>query len=121
MVRGRVTYVKDWNRLVVFFLFRRNYDVKDIPIHSKFYTELLQWWSEFQTEFDAGKDWQNIIWNNKDIRINNKSVFYENFFESDIIYVNDLWFELNNVDSFNVILNIINKTNFLVWAGLCPT
>ena len=59
-----------------------------------------------------------IIWNNKDIRINNKSVFYKNFFESDIIYVNDLLFELNNVDSYNVISNIINKTNFLVWAGL---
>ena len=101
-----------------FFLFRCNYDVKDIPIHSKFYTELLQWWSEFRTEFDAGKDWQNIIWNNKDIRIDNKSVFYKNVFESDIIYVNDLLFELNNVDSYNIILNIINKTNFLVWAGL---
>ena len=59
-----------------FFLFRCNYDAKDIPIHSKCYSELLQWWSEFRTEFDAGKDWQNIIWNNKDIRINNKSVFY---------------------------------------------
>ena len=92
---------------MVFFLFRCNYDVKDIPIHSKFYSELLQWWSEFRTEFDAGKDWQNIIWNNKDIRI-----------KSDVIYVNDLLFELNNVDSYNVILNIINKTNFLVWAGL---
>ena len=47
-----------------------------------------------------------------------KSVFYKNFFESGIIYVNDLLFELNNVDSYNVILNIINKTNSLVWAGL---
>ena len=69
-------------------------------------------------KYQSGKDWQNLIWNNKDIRINNKSVFYKNFFESDIIYVNDLLFELNNVDSYNVILNIINKTNFLVWAGL---
>ena len=101
-----------------FFLFRCNYDVKDIPIRSQFYTELLQWWSEFRIEFAAEKDWQNIIWNNKDIRINNKSVFYKNFFESGIIYVNDLLFELNNIDSYNVILNIINKTNFLVWAGL---
>ena len=101
-----------------FFLFRNNYDVKGIPIHSKFYIELLQCWSEFRTEFHTGKDWQNIIWNNKDIRINNKSVFYNNFFESDIIYVNDLLFELNNIDSYNVILNIMNKTNFLVWAGL---
>ena len=103
---------------MVFFLFRCNYDVKDIPIRSQFYTELLQWWSEFRIEFAAEKDWQNIIWNNKDIRINNKSVFYKNFFESGIIYVNDLLFELNNIDSYNVILNIINKTNFLVWAGL---
>ena len=64
------------------------------------------------------KTGQNIIWNNKDIRINNKSVFYKNFFEADIIYVNDLLFELNDIDSYNVILNIITKTNFLVWAGL---
>ena len=101
-----------------FFLFRCNYDVKDVPIRSQFYSKLLQWWSEFRIEFDAEKDWQNIIWNNKDIRINNKSVFYKNFFESGIIYVNDLLFELNNIDSYNVISNIINKTNFLVWAGL---
>ena len=38
-----------------FFLFRCNYDVKDIPIRSQFYTELLQWWSEFRIEFDAAK------------------------------------------------------------------
>ena len=103
-----------------FFLFRCNYDVKDIPIRSQFYynTELRQWWSEFRIEFDKEKDWQNIIWNNKDIRINNKYVFYKIFFESGIIYVNDLLFELNNIDSYNVISNIINKTNFLVWAGL---
>ena len=77
-----------------FFLFRSNYDVKDIPIRSQFYTELLQWWSEFRIEFAAEKDWQNILWNNKDIRINNKSVFYKIFFQSGIIYVNDLLFEL---------------------------
>ena len=106
------------NQSGAFFLFRCNYDVKDISICSQFYTELLQWWSEFRFEFAAEKDWQNIIWNNKDIRINNKSVFYKNFFESGIIYVNDLLFELNNIDSYHVILNIINKANFLVWAGL---
>ena len=48
----------------VFFLFLCNYDVKDIPIRSKFYTELLQWWSEFRFEFDGEKKWQNVIWNN---------------------------------------------------------
>ena len=78
------------------FSFHCNYDVKDMPIRSQFYTELLQWWSEFPIEFDAGKDWQNIIWNNKDIHINSKSIFYKNFFESSIIHVNDRLFELNN-------------------------
>jgi len=101
-----------------FFLFHCNYDVKDIPIRSQFYTELLQWWSEFRFEFDGEKKWQNVIWNNKDIPINNKSIFYKNFFESGIIYLKDLLLKLNNIDSYNVILNIINKTNFLVWAGL---
>ena len=70
------------------FLFQCNYDVKHIPIPSRFYTELLQWWSEFQSEFDAGKDWQNKIWNNKDICINNKSVFYKNFFRIGLYTVN---------------------------------
>ena len=102
----------------VFFLFHCNYYVKDIPIRSQFYTELLQWWSEFRFEFDGEKKWQNIIWNSKDIRINNKSIFYKNFFESGIIYVKDLLLKFNNIDSYNIILNIINKTNFLVWAGL---
>ena len=103
---------------MLIFLFHCNYDVKDIPIRSQFYTELLQWWSEFRFEFDGEKKWQNVIWNNKDIPINNKSIFYKNFFESGIIYVKDLLLKLNNIDSYNVILNIINKTNFLVWAGL---
>ena len=90
------------------FLFRCNYDVKDIPaIRSQFYTELLQWWSEFRIEFDAETNWQNIIWNNRDIRINNKPVFYKNFFESGFVYVNDLLFELNNTDSYNVILKCL--------------
>ena len=70
-----------------FFLFHCNNDVKDIPIRSQFYIELLQWWAEFRFEFDGEKKWQNIIWNNKDIRINNKSIFYKKFFESGIIYI----------------------------------
>ena len=39
-----------------FLLFHCNYDVKDIPIRSQFYIELLQWWAEFRFEFDRGKN-----------------------------------------------------------------
>ena len=44
-------------------------------------------------------------------------VFYKNFFESGIIYVNDLLFHLNNTDSFNIISKKISTTNVLIWAG----
>ena len=100
------------------FLFHCNYDVKDIPITSQFYSELLKWWSDFREEFDTERDQQNIVCNNKEIRINNKTVFYKNFFESGIIYVNDLLFHLNSTDSFNIISKKISRTNILIWAGL---
>ena len=106
------------NRFGGLFLFHCNYEVKDIPITSQFYSELLKWWSDFREEFDTERDRQNIVWNNKEIRINNKPVFYKNIFESGIIYVNDLLFHLNNTDSFNIISQKISRTNVLIWAGL---
>ena len=106
------------NRFGGLFLFHCNYVVKDIPITSQFYSELPKWSSDFREEFDTERNRQNIVWNNKEIRINNKPVFYKNFFESDITYVNDLLFHLNNTDSFNIISKKISKTNVLIWAGL---
>ena len=49
--------------LEAFFLFHCNYDVKEIPITSQFYSELLKWWSDFREEFDTERDQQNIVWN----------------------------------------------------------
>ena len=54
--------------------FHCNYNVNDPTISSQFYTELLQWWAEYRDEFSAEKPWRNIIWNNKDIRIDNKPI-----------------------------------------------
>jgi len=61
------------------FLFHCNYNVKDLAISSKFYTELLQWWAKFRDEFTAEKPWQNILWNNKDIRIDDNQYFKDYF------------------------------------------
>ena len=68
------------NRFQGLFLFYCNYYVKDILITSQCYSELLQWWSDFREEFETERDRQNIVWNNKEIRINNKPVFYKNLF-----------------------------------------
>ena len=58
-------------------LFHCNYDIKEIHISSKFYSELLQWWSEFRSVFDSRRECQYILWNNKEIRVDNKPVFYK--------------------------------------------
>ena len=100
------------------FLFHCNYNIKDLSISSQFYTELLQWWADFRDEFSAVKPWHNIIWNNKDIRIDNKPIFYKTFFESGITHVTDLRFDLNTSESYTIIKKKTKKANILVWAGL---
>ena len=100
------------------FLFHCNYDIKEIQISSKFYSELLQWWSEFRGVFDSRRECQYILWNNKEIRVDNKAVFYKKLFEQDVIFVNDLLFELDTTNSFTIVSNKISKINYLIWAGL---
>ena len=99
------------------FLFHCNYNIEDLTISSQFYTELLHWWAYFQDEFSAVKLWHKIMWNNKDIRIDNKPIFYKIFFESGITYVTDLQFDLNITESYTIIKKM-KKANILVWAGL---
>ena len=98
--------------------FECNFDIKDYTINSLFYSELLTWWSEFRENIATTKGWRNIIWNNKEIRINNSPVFYKNFFDSGIVLASDLLFDLNSTESFNIVKNRVDKTNFLTWAGL---
>ena len=58
------------------FLFSCNYDVEECKIFSKFYNELLQWWADFRESFSTKPPMsKNIIWNNKDINIDNKSIY----------------------------------------------
>ena len=86
------------------FLFKCNYDVNELNLSSShFYLELLRWWAEFRTTFSDVNYSQNVIWNNKDIRINSKPVFYEIFFDKGIIYLNALQFDVDNVRSYESI------------------
>ena len=94
------------------FLFHCNYDIKEIHISSKFYSELLQWWSEFRSVFDSRRECQYILWNNKEIRVDNKPVFYKKkkkLFEQDFTFVNDLLLELETTSSFTITSNKISN------------
>ena len=65
------------------------------------------------------KDWVHIIWNNKDIRIDKKPIFYKNYYDSGIIiFVICNCINISVKGSFHLIFETISKTNFLVWAGL---
>ena len=98
-------------------IFSCNYNIDYLSITSLFYKELLQWWSQFRNDFADQKDWSSVIWNNKDIRINGKPVFYKKFFDFGIYSVRDLLFNLSNIESYNVISKELNKVNFLTWTG----
>ena len=78
----------------------------------------MQWWSDFREDFASIKDWNSIILNNKEIRVNGSPVYYKNYFDSDFLFVSDLLFNLNNTESFDVIVKKVRKTSFLVWTGL---
>ena len=99
------------------FFLNCNYEVSDYTISSQFCHELLLWWSEFRESFASEGDWKNIVWNNKEIRIDNKPVYYKNYFKPGIIYIHDLLLNLNTIDSYNYFLNKIDKSNFLQWAA----
>lgn len=100
------------------FFINCNYDLKDYPKFSQFYYELLSWWTHFRNTFDSERNWCYIIWNNKEIRIGNKPVYYKKYFESGILFVKDLLFHLNIEESFNCVTRKLSKTNLLMWAGL---
>ena len=101
-------------------LFHCNYDIKEMPhISSKFYSELLQWWSEFRSVFDSRRECQYILWNNKEIHVDNKPFFYKKCFEQDIIFITDLLFEVDTTNSFTIVSNKTSKINYLIWVGLC--
>ena len=101
----------------IFFL-SCNFDVKDFNLRPPFYYELLQWWSEFRDTFAEEKDYQTITWNNKEIKIDKKPVYFNNYNEAGITYTHDLLFDWDVNVALTHLSNKINKTNYLQWAGL---
>ena len=99
-------------------LFKGNYNISDYTIPSQFYRELLLWWSQFRETFATEEDWKTIIWNNKEIKVENKPVYYKHYVNASVICIQDLLFSLNSTDSYNQLSKKICKTNILEWAGL---
>lgn len=59
------------------FIFQCNYDVNQKDIPSTFYNELLSWWSDLRESANPERGYKFILWNNKDILIEDKTVFID--------------------------------------------
>ena len=101
MDHGKVSYTIALSPLGGFLFLACNYNISDYTIPSQFYYELASWWTEFRLTFATEKDWTNIIWNNCEIRINNKPVYCKNYYEAGIVCTQDLLFNLNIADTYN--------------------
>ena len=65
-----------------------NYNMRDYNINSSFYSELLQWWDDFRNAFSTlPLTAENIIWNNKLIKIDGKSIYYHNYVKIDRYFI----------------------------------
>ena len=47
---------------------------------------MLHWWSDFRSRFDVVSLRETIIWNNHDIRVNDKPLFYNNYSSENIFF-----------------------------------
>ena len=58
------------------------------------------------------------MWNNKDIKIDIKTIYYPNYIKAGILLTNHLQFNKSNIESYNSAESKgLNHTNFLVWSG----
>ena len=97
------------------FLLNCNYSVekldKKIPL---FYREQLEYFQELRSNCEDPLQREFILWNNKDINVENKSVFWKSWRDKNVLLVQDLLNNQGNYLSPQEFSNIYNiKVNFL--------
>ena len=107
------------------FLLSCNMDPNDEKISrvkNKFYKDILQTWFELNKIYNNEEriePSQEFIWNNRNIKIMNATIFYKEWYENGIIHVADL-FQNGNLISYNTLTNIYHiETNFIKYFSIC--
>ena len=75
-------------------LLEGNFSEVDIAKHfnkKPFLRDILMSWSKLNFNSVIYKHYNEIFWNNSNIRIDEKTVFYKNWFQSGIKYVKDIF------------------------------
>ena len=94
------------------FLLRCNYHTKYFQGLQNFYTDILTFFDELKSlyRYDFGK--VTFLFNNKEILVNGKPVFFKEWFSKGVVSVKDLWNESGQYLSFQEYISKC-KTNFL--------
>ena len=105
------------------FVFECNFDLKflKVSIPIDFYMEALEAWQKLICFTPESKEQilEEIIWNNRFIKINGSSVFYRQWHDAGITKVSDI-FKDGSFLTFNEFVSTFQiKTNFLKYYGLC--
>ena len=97
------------------FLLRCNYDTANLKWIPQFYKELLDYFKTIKYAYNG----ECIIWNNKHIIIEGKSIFWKDWYENGVKYMQDLTNRNGTWMSFSQFSNKYNiRTNFLTYLGL---
>ncbi len=97
------------------------YDVIQLNILLTFYLELLSLWSELRESADPDRGYKYILWNNKEILIEGKTIFYRHITLIMVLFSQrtSCLADKTNTESFSTMKKQgLTNTNFLVWIGL---
>ena len=104
------------------FLTHCNYDINALQINylPGFYSEVLKHWQNTKQVFRKDTSPHNeIIWNNRNIKINGKAPFYKNWFKKNIVHIEDLLHNDGNFLSFDQFsTKFYLETPFTFYFGL---
>ena len=96
----------------------KDLNIKELPL---FYQTMLQCWFEFKDEQvnNMSCTKKMIIWNNQDIKIDNKTIFFRTWFDKGIYTLKDLLdqnLDFLTYEEFKLRYQL--QTNFLTYYGL---
>ena len=98
-------------------LFYCDYDLND-QIIDVFYSDVLRFWSELKENGSLVEDGRQIIWNNKNIKVENQTVFYSDYYSQGIVCAPDL-FSAHAFKDFKSFWKLKEGNfDFLRWSGL---
>ena len=102
-----------------YFIFKCNFSLKSLGKNfPPFLREMLHIWSLVQNEENLLPD-SEIIWNNKNILVESKSIFIKDFFKLGIVYIADIFTEEGKIKDWNFFKNCgINRINYIQWQGV---